>query len=271
MASGTGPAAASREMTVRRCWPGSARLASGRSAAARHPGHIAQPVVTRTAAARPAARTGTSASIPGCGSATPARPTGSSGDSATPSTAAMTPPAAPIAAARPRHAVISCPRLIPSARKVPYPVASRKLSRASSWPTMSSPMTPNSAASSHSATACGRIERWVFTDWADSSVASTSLPLRVLAQFPLHRGPVPAAVVEPQRYLDESVQRPVLAVEGGGAPGDIGAIPRLRREFGLRGIDAGDMEHERHRPAGRGGQHQPQRVARPAGGTAGPG
>ena len=87
----------------------------------------------------------------------------------------MTPPAAPIAAARPRHAVISCPRLIPSARKVPYPVASRKLSRASSWPTMSSPMTPNTPASSHSATACGRIERWVFTDWADSSVASTGL------------------------------------------------------------------------------------------------
>ena len=39
-------------------------------------------------------------------------------------------------------------------------------------------MTPNSAASSHSATACGRIERWVFTDWVESSVASTSL-LRV--------------------------------------------------------------------------------------------
>ena len=88
----------------------------------------------------------------------------------------MTPPAAPIAAARPRHAVISWPRLIPSARKVPYPVASRKLSRASSWPTMSTPMTPTSPASSHSATACGRIERSVFTDWAGGSVASTNLP-----------------------------------------------------------------------------------------------
>jgi hypothetical protein len=43
------------------------------------------------------------------------------------------------------------------------------------------------------------------------------LAVRDLAQFPLHRGPVPAAVVEPQRYLDESVQRPVLEVEGGGA------------------------------------------------------
>ena len=41
-------------------------------------------------------------------------------------------------------------------------------------------MTPNSAASSHSATACGRIERWVFSDWADSSVASTNLPLGFL-------------------------------------------------------------------------------------------
>jgi hypothetical protein len=127
---------------------------------------------------------------------------------------------------------------------------------------MSSPMTPNSPASSHSATACGWIERWVFTDWADSSVASTNLPLGVLVQFPLHRGPVPAAVVEPQRYLDESVHRPVLAVEGGGAPGEIGAIRRLRREFGLRGVDAGDTEHERHPPAGL-GQHQPQPVTGP--------
>ena len=92
----------------------------------------------------------------------------------------MIPPAAPIAAARPRHAVISCPRLIPSARKVPYSVASRKLSRASSWPTMSSPITPKSAASSHSATACGRIERWVFTDWAESSAASGGLPSEFL-------------------------------------------------------------------------------------------
>ena len=40
MASGTGPAAASRETTVRRRWPGSASPASGLSAAARHPGHI---------------------------------------------------------------------------------------------------------------------------------------------------------------------------------------------------------------------------------------
>jgi hypothetical protein len=70
-------------------------------------------------------------------------------------------------------------------------------------------------------------------------------------------------VVEPQRYLDESVQRPVLALEGRGAPGDIGAIRRLRREFGLRGIDAGDMEHERYRPTGRGGHHQRQRVTGP--------
>ena len=61
MASGTGPAAASRETTMRRRWLGSANVASGRSAAARHPGQAAQPAVTRTAAARPAARTGTSA------------------------------------------------------------------------------------------------------------------------------------------------------------------------------------------------------------------
>ena len=76
--------------------------------------------------------------------------------------------------------------------------------------------------------------------------------MRVPAEFLPHRGPVPAAVVEPQRYLGKSVQRPVLAVEGRGAPGDIGAVPRLRREFGLRGIDAGDMEHEWHRLAVRG-------------------
>jgi hypothetical protein len=30
MTSGTGPAAASREMAVRRCWPGPASVASGR-------------------------------------------------------------------------------------------------------------------------------------------------------------------------------------------------------------------------------------------------
>ncbi len=111
-------------------------------------------------------------------------------------------------------------------------------------------MTPNSAASSHSATACGRIERSVFTDWAEQQSGLHELAVRVLAQFPLHRGPVPAAVVEPQRYLDETAQRPVLAVEGGGAPGDIGAVPRLRREFDLRRVDPGDMEHERHPPAG---------------------
>jgi len=92
----------------------------------------------------------------------------------------MSPPAAPIAAARLRHAVISWARLIPSARRVPYSAASRKVSRASSWPTMSSPMTPDSAASSHSATACGRIDRWVFTDWAASSEACMGLPCACL-------------------------------------------------------------------------------------------
>ena len=41
------------------------------------------------------------------------------------------------------------------------------------------------------------------------------MAVRVPAEFLPHRGPVPAAVVEPQRYLDESVQRLMLAVEGG--------------------------------------------------------
>ena len=128
---------------------------------------------------------------------------------------------------------------------------------------MSSPMTPNSAASSHSATACGWIERSVFTDWVESRKACTGLPPTLLLSSWLHRGPVPAAVVEPQRYLGETAQRPVLAVEGGGAPGDIGAVPRLRRELRLRRVDPGDMEHERHRPTGCRAQHQRQRVPRP--------
>ncbi len=37
-------------------------------------------------------------------------------------------------------------------------------------------MTPNSPASSHSATASGRIERSVFTDCAESSSACANLP-----------------------------------------------------------------------------------------------
>ena len=37
-------------------------------------------------------------------------------------------------------------------------------------------MTPNSAASSHKATASGRIERSVFTDCVESSSACANLP-----------------------------------------------------------------------------------------------
>jgi hypothetical protein len=179
MPSETGRAAARREAAERR--GGGLGPASGPSAVARHPGHAAQPAVNTIATTTPTTRAGTFASIPGCGSATRARPTGNSGDNATASIPPMSPPAAPIAAARTRQAAISCARVIPSARMVPNPAASMRLCRASNWPRMNSPMMPNSAASSHSATACGRIERSVLTDWSDSSAACTSLPSACLA------------------------------------------------------------------------------------------
>ena len=72
--------------------------------------------------------------------------------------------------------MISWARLTPSARSVPYSAASRKLSRASSWPVTSRPITPNSTASSHNATAWRPIERSVFTDWTESSSAWANLP-----------------------------------------------------------------------------------------------
>src|SRR3954447_21855030 len=106
---------------------------------------------------------------------------------------------------------------------------------------MNSPMMPNSAASSHSATACGRIERSVLTDWSDSSAACTSLP---------------SAVAQPQCYLGESVKRLMLTIKGRGAPGDIGTISGLRRELHLGGMDPGDTEHEGSRPAVSREQHQ---------------
>ena len=83
------------------------------------------------------------------------------------------------------------------------------------------------------------------------------------AEFPLHCGPVRAAMTQPQCYLGESVERLMLTVEGRGTPGDISAISRLRRELHLGGVDPGDMEHERPRAAIRCRQHQPQRAARP--------
>ena len=165
-----------------------------------------------------------------------------------PTATPMIPPAAPISAARARLTAISWARLTPSARSVPYSAASRKLSRASSWPVTSRPITPNSAASSHNATACGLIERSVFTDWTAEQLGLDELSVRTLAEFPPDRRPVPAAVPEPQRDLDESGQGRVVPVERGRAPRDEGAVARLRRELGLRGVDPRDAEHERHPP-----------------------
>ena len=122
-------------------------------------------------------------------------------------------------------------------------------------------MTPNSAASSHSAAACGRIERSVFTDWADSRVASTGLPCvccRVpaapraspgcrggTAALPGRNRPAPGAGGRrrgcPRRYRCRST-----------AAAGTRSAPRRSRRHGTRTAP----------PAGR-GQHQPQRVAGP--------
>ena len=72
-------------------------------------------------------------------------------------TARMVPlaaPPTPIAAARPSPTASSWPRRMPRAPSVPSSADSRKEKRASSWPRISRPMIPRTAATSHNATAC---------------------------------------------------------------------------------------------------------------------
>ena len=125
----------------------------GRRLAVRQATGAATASSASTMTAKPTVKITTLTSIPGAGSASRAGPIGISGDPATAIATARQPPAAPTAPARASDSATSSPRVMPSARSTPNHAESRISWRPSSWPMMTSAITPASAAKSASATA----------------------------------------------------------------------------------------------------------------------
>ena len=132
---------------------------------------------TRAKMANPAARTARLTSTPGAGSARRAAPIGMSGEAAMAMPTATSPPAPVITAVRTRDSVTRAPRVMPRARKTGNSAASRVSWRLSNCTMTASAMSPARPANSASATASGRMARWVAATPSDRLMMSIFPPL----------------------------------------------------------------------------------------------